>query len=101
MTRLVVAREAELDRDAILNYLEQEAGARTAAAYAERFARTVERLCDFPGSGAPRPSLGAHTRVAIVYPYLLIYDYEQDTNTLLLMRIVHGRRRISRRLLNR
>lgn len=98
MTRLIVTRDAETDRDVILDYLEREAGVQTAAAYAERFAESIERLIDFPGSGAPRPALGAETRIAIVYPYLLIYDYSIASNAIVLLRILHGRRNITRRL---
>jgi toxin ParE1/3/4 len=59
------------------------------------------RLTSFPESGAPRPRLGENTRVAIVQPYLLIYDFTPDDNTLTLLRILHGRRNITRGLLGR
>lgn len=101
MTQLIVAREAESDRDAILNYLEQEAGSRTAAAYAERFAASLLRLRDFPALGTPRPSLGPDARVTIVYPYILIYDYSVSSDTITLLRILHGRRNITARLIPR
>ena len=101
MTRLIVTRDAETDRDVILDYLEREASVQTAAAYAERFAESIERLIDFPGSGAPRPALGAETRIAIVYPYLLIYDYSIASGTIILLRILHGRRNITCRLILR
>ncbi len=101
MTRLIVAREAETDRDAILDYLEREAGVRTAAAYSERFATSIERLLDFPALGTPRPALGDDARVTIVYPYILIYDYSVTSETITLLRILHGRRNITRRLIQR
>jgi toxin ParE1/3/4 len=99
MTRLVVTRPAEADTFEILAYLEREAGPRVAADYGRRFRQTIERLVDLPESGAPRPSLGAHTRIAVVWPYVLIYDYIRRDDTLHFLRILHGRRNITRRLL--
>ncbi len=52
-------------------------------------------------SAGPRPSLGPNTRVAVVAPYLFIYDYTLDDDTLTLLRILHGRRNVSRALLAR
>jgi len=101
MTRLIIAREAQTDTDTILTYLEVAAGARTAAAYGERIAATLDRLIAHPRSGSPRPSLGADARVAIVYPYLLIYDYAVAEDTIVLLRILHGRRRVTSRLISR
>jgi toxin ParE1/3/4 len=62
---------------------------------------TLKRLVDLPLSGAPRPALGRDTRIAIVQPYILIYDYTQDDDTLTLLRILHGRRNITAALLRR
>jgi len=45
--------------------------------------------------------LGARTRIAIVQPYLLIYDYAPGDDALTLLRILHGRRNITRALLRR
>ena len=41
MTRLIVSEEAEADLDGVLNYLEREAGGRTAGSYAERFRKLI------------------------------------------------------------
>ena len=54
MTRLIVSREAETDLDEVLDYLEQEAGARTALSYAEQFRKSIQFVAEFPGGGAPR-----------------------------------------------
>jgi toxin ParE1/3/4 len=101
MTRLVIAPRFRSDTNAILNYLEGVAGPRVAARYSSRFEQAIVRLTRFPESGAPRPALGVNTRVAIVQPYLLIYDFTPDDNTLALLRILHGRRNITRGLLSR
>jgi plasmid stabilization system protein ParE len=101
MTRLVVTGDAEADTNDILAYLAQEAGAGVALEYGRRFRATIERLLDLPQSGAPRPRLGSETRIAIVAPYILIYDYTRDADTMTLLRILHGKRDITRKLLNR
>ncbi|MCZ7594328.1 MAG: type II toxin-antitoxin system RelE/ParE family toxin [Hyphomicrobium sp.] len=87
MTRLLVAAEAEGDIDDILDYLEREAGRATAAAYAERFAAEIQRIADFPGHATSRPALGGETRVGLVYPYLLIYDYSAADEEATLLRV--------------
>jgi plasmid stabilization system protein ParE len=101
MTRLIVAAEADADAIAILDYLHKEAGVRVAERYKVRFQQTMARLTDLPETGSPRPALGIHTRIAIVQPYLLIYDYTPPDDTLTLLRILHGRRNITRALLSR
>jgi|HubBroStandDraft_3_1064219.scaffolds.fasta_scaffold315334_2 toxin ParE1/3/4 len=101
MTRLVTAFRFRSDTNAILNYLAEAAGPRVAARYSGRFEEAILRLASFPESGAPRPALGDNARVAIVQPYLLIYDFTPDDNTLTLLRILHGRRNITRGLLGR
>ncbi|MGA2892545.1 MAG: type II toxin-antitoxin system RelE/ParE family toxin [Xanthobacteraceae bacterium] len=99
MTRLVVTPEANADASEILTYLDREAGARIAESYSRRFQQTLAGLVDLPRTGAPRPILGRNTRIAIVQPYLLIYDFSNDDDTLTLLRILHGRRNITRGLL--
>ncbi len=64
-----------------------------------RFRMTIERLVDMPLTGAPRPRLGPNTRIAVVAPYILIYDYKRDDDILTLLRILHGKRDITRLLL--
>ncbi len=101
MTRLQVAAEAEGDIDDILTYLEREAGRGTALAYAERFADAIARIGEFPGHGTARPTLGPSARIAIVYPYLLIYDFTAEGDTAALLRVLHGKRDITERLIKR
>lgn len=101
MTRLDVTAQAEADIDNILTYLEREAGRATAAAYAERFAQAIERILAFPGHGPRRPALGPDTRIAVVYPYLLIYDFVEPADAATLLRVLHGKREITERLMRR
>lgn len=97
MTRLVVTANAESDTSDILDYLQQEAGSRVAEDFGRRFRIAIERFVDLPETGSPRPLLGGNIRVSIVFPYILIYEYVREDDTVTLLRVLHGRRNITRR----
>lgn len=101
MTRLVVTADAEADLNDILDYLSSEASPLVAERYGHQFRLCLERLVEFPGLGPPRPALGVDTRIGVVPPYVLIYDHAGTDDTLTLLRIVHGKRNITRRLIVR
>lgn len=101
MTRVIVSADAEADLDSILDYLALNAGRLTAAAYAERFAAAIEHLGDFPGAGASRPALGPAARIAIVYPYVLIYDFALGDDAAIVLRVLHGKRNITEHMIKR
>ncbi len=101
MTRLVATPRLRFDTNEIFNYLETVAGRPVAEKYASRIDQTIVRLATFPESGAPRPASGANARVALVAPYLLIYDYTPADEVLILLRLLHGRRNITAALLRR
>ena len=67
--------------------------------YAGAFSELYGSLADFPGIGAPRPSLGAQTR-RHVRPYVIIYDYIEDDEEVTVLRILHGSRKITRDLMS-
>ncbi len=96
MTRVIVSADARQDRDDILLYLEREAGSAVAEKYALKFRDVIKRLQDYPEIGSPRPVLGPTSRAAVVAPYLVIYDYESNLNTVTVLRILHGKRKIAR-----
>jgi plasmid stabilization system protein ParE len=95
MTRLVVTADAGADTSEILEHLEQVAGPRVAEDYGRRLRSAIERIVEAPRSGAPRPVFGAHSRMVVVYPYVLIYDYAREDDTVTLLRILLGRRDIT------
>jgi len=101
MTRLVVTTDADADFTDVVAYLQRKAGPRVAANYGRRVKHTLERLVEFPQSAAPRPVLGPNARIAIVSPYIPIYDYEPDVDTIVLLRILHERRNITQDLVRR
>ena len=43
--------------------------------------------------------LGPDTRIAIIPPYVAIYDYTEDT--VMILRVVHGRQNITAALITR
>jgi plasmid stabilization system protein ParE len=99
MARVVVTEPADADTAEIQAYLEREAGSLTASKYSDSFESLYERLTAHPDSGAPRPDLGPHVRTAIVAPYVVIYRHVADDDVVAIIRIVHGSRNITRRLL--
>jgi plasmid stabilization system protein ParE len=67
--------------------------------YNASFERLYDILADFPGAGPPRPALGAHIRSGVVLPYIVIYSHTETDGVVRVLRIVHGSRRISGKLL--
>jgi toxin ParE1/3/4 len=55
-------------------------------------------LAIFPESGARRKSLGAETRIAVLSPYVVVYDYMNAT--VRIIRVIDGRRNITRQLVH-
>jgi toxin ParE1/3/4 len=98
MARVVIASSADADFAEILVDLAAKAGWRTASKYNELFEKLYDRLADYPQSGPPRPALGQSIRIGVVTPYVVIYRNEDD-NTVTVLRIVHGRRRITGKML--
>jgi plasmid stabilization system protein ParE len=75
----------------ILTYLDKAAGHAVALRYEADFTRLLTRLSEHPESGN---SLGNKrpVRRAIVPPYNFYYRYDRRTDTVLILRILDGRR---------
>jgi toxin ParE1/3/4 len=95
MARVVIAATADADTAGILTYLALKAGKRIAVKYAELFEKLYDRLAVHPAIGALRPALGRNIRIGIVSPYIVIYRYTDNDDTVMVLRVVDGRRRIS------
>ena len=78
-----------------------QANAIVAEEFGRDVRRTLLRLIQFPDSGALRPELGPHVRIAIVYPYLLPYEHVARQAELTLLRILHGKSNITAEILMR
>jgi plasmid stabilization system protein ParE len=99
MAKISFASLAYADAEKIFRDLTAYAGVAVAERYDKDFKDLFRRLAQFPRSGAPRPALGALVRIGVVEPYVIAYEYAETDNTVTVMRIVHGRRNITRRLL--
>jgi toxin ParE1/3/4 len=71
------------------------AGPATADKWDRKLWKAIDDLAEFPGSGAPRPFLGEHVRIAIVHPYVVIYEHLRGSDAAHVLRVLHGRRRIT------
>jgi toxin ParE1/3/4 len=100
MTRIVIAASADADSAAILEDLNNRAGQVTAIKYRALFRKLYDRLAGHPDSGVPRPALGPDIRIGVVSPYIVIYRHAEAAATITVLRIVHGRRRITGKLLS-
>jgi toxin ParE1/3/4 len=56
-------------------------------------------LAVHPDSGVPRPRLDERVRVCVVSPYVVIYEHIEADDMVMILRIVHGRRKITREFL--
>ena len=97
MARVVITASADADTAYIIADLGAKAGANVAVRYDADFHRLYERLSDHPESGAPRPRLGKQVRICVVSPYVVIYQHIEADDTVTIMRIAHGRRKITRK----
>jgi plasmid stabilization system protein ParE len=62
------------------------------------FTDVYDRLAEHPDLYAARPALGPKIHVAVVPPYLVIYEHTTP-DVVNILRILHGRRRLSPSLL--
>jgi toxin ParE1/3/4 len=99
MARVVVSTVAQADTAIILRDLAAKVGHGIAADYAASFEALYDRLAAHPGSGAPRPAFGRHVRIGLVLPYVVAYRHVPDSDLVGIIRVVHGRRHITRKLL--
>jgi plasmid stabilization system protein ParE len=101
MIRLVVTPRAKRDRDEILRYLAKEAGDAVTRKFAGRFRAGIARLIEMPAYGPPRPELGSECRIVVIAPYVLLYEYDVGRDQVTVLRILHGHRGITEKLLRR
>ncbi|WP_158806702.1 type II toxin-antitoxin system RelE/ParE family toxin [Beijerinckia sp. L45] len=99
MTRLVVSRLAQSDTTFIVSGLAAKAGNSIAARYAADFEALYERLLVHPESGPVRFAIGPRVRIGIVWPYIVVYEYDGIRDLVTILRVLHGRRKITGRFL--
>jgi len=99
VARLVITATADADIAVIIDDLTIKAGANVAARYDADFDAFYRRLERYPESGAPRRKLGPTVRVGVVFPYVVFYRYAEADDAVLVLRVLNGRRKITRRIL--
>jgi len=97
--RVIVSDVARGDAWRILDYLERAAGTATALRYAIEFDACVDRIAEFPHAGSPRPQYGAGVRIIVIEPYLVFYEVAVSGDEAVMLRVLDGRRDITRDLL--
>jgi plasmid stabilization system protein ParE len=100
MAQVIVTSSADADVYAIQSDLAKAAGIHIAAKYTALFEKLYDRLAEHPDSGAPRPGLGKDIRIGIVLPYIVIYRHHQAEDVVTVLRVVHGRRNITAKLIS-
>ncbi|SEP51012.1 ParE toxin of type II toxin-antitoxin system, parDE [Rhodospirillales bacterium URHD0017] len=96
MAKLIVSPQAELDTATIVAMLTDTAGTSVAERYRRDFEELFERFTKFPTSGSPRRSLSRYARIGVVAPYVVIYEHRGET--VRIVRVLDGRRNITRKL---
>ena len=97
--RVIITAPADADMADILADLAAVAGFPVANTYNRRFESLYERLADYPDSCPLRPKLGAHIRLGVVLPYHVFYRHIEGDDTVSILRVIHGRRKTTRKLL--
>ena len=99
MARIAFTAAADADAATIFDDLYSKAGKSTVIKYRAALRKLYEHLAEFPDSGPPRPKIGPEIRIGIVHPYIVIYRHTEADDTVRVLRIVYGSRKISGKLL--
>jgi plasmid stabilization system protein ParE len=99
VTNVRLSAEARADYSSIMDYLESAGGSNVAERYEAAFISAFDQIAAFPGCGAPRRKLGPNVRLLVINPYAIYYQGQPKDNAVLVMRILRGRRRVTRQLL--
>jgi toxin ParE1/3/4 len=97
MARLLFAPAAARDLEKVSDDIKAAAGERVALSFVRRMRQSLERLVEFPRMGRLRPSFGAGVRSWALSPYVAFY--RQVGSDVEIIRILHGKRRLTRSLL--
>ena len=87
--------EATADLAQISRYLRRHAGSAVADGYRHDFRAAFRRLAAHPQIGSSRPALGRDIRHVIVDPYVVLHRYDPVSDTVFVLRVLHGRRRLA------
>jgi toxin ParE1/3/4 len=96
MAHVIVSDPARRDLIDIISFLSRNAGIAVARRYSAKFSGALKRLATMPASGSPRAALGPDARVLSIHPYIVVYDYAAEH--VVVLRIIHTRRNVTRDL---
>ncbi len=101
MAHVSLTGTADSDTAEIISYLDAQAGRDVAARYIGAFEDVYDRLAAYPQSGSPRSTLGSEIRISVVAPFVIIYEYIEADDLVIILRVLHGHRKLSVRSLSR
>ena len=101
MTKVIVRPLAKLDMADIIDRRARDAGDLAASELAMQFDEKISFIGQYPRASEARPKWGRTARRALVPPYLMIYDLDLAADTATVLRVLHGRRRITQKMLLR
>ena len=100
MTAIIVSPHAEADLEDLNASIMAAAGDGIANSYCQRIVGTIQRLSAIPlAAGHPGPKLGDGLRCHPFGKYNIYLKYDVGSDTLYVVRILHGRRNITKRLI--
>jgi toxin ParE1/3/4 len=99
MAKVQLSTAARADYDEIMEYLRTAGGQAVVDQYQSDFFAAFDQIEVFPGSGAPRGHLGASVRLLVLKPYSIYYEGRPKGDAVLVLRILRGRRRVTKKVL--
>lgn len=99
MAKLNVTPPAKADIGDILDHLGGVAGPAVADNMNADIINAFDQLIRFPRIGAARPKLGPAVRIWTVGPYVIYDRFDADNDVVRILRLVHGKRNVTRKLL--
>ena len=95
MARIDIGPSAKADLARIVADMRGQGRDRAADELEAELGVVLHRLAAFPETGSPRPGLGLGVRSEAVRPYVVLHEYDRTTDTVSVLRVLHGRRRLS------
>jgi len=99
--RIVRSLDAERDLTDLFDTIAQDSGIDRAEAVLRRIQQTLDNLANFPRIGRIRRDLLGSPRSFSIWPWLVIYEPDGDGDSIVVWRVLDGRRDIPRTILGR
>jgi toxin ParE1/3/4 len=99
MAKVTLTEQAQAELAEIITNVTREVGINAARNFRSSFFEFFQHIAAFPEACEARPKLGRGIRLGIVYPYSVFYRYQESHAHVSVLRILRGRRRITRTML--